>query len=203
MLILALAAAAGLGSFALMAWKDQSYAGSPKYAPVGTPNPAIAVVYYSRSGHTEAAARQIAAELNAPIARIDADYPRSFSGQRKAIADAGAPVDPAITVVPPEPLPAARLVLVSPTWMFRPATPLWTYVEQTDLTGKHVVLVMTGNSRLEQREVDAFGARVGAHGGQLVHHIFLRRGRVFWQKSRADLLAEVHGHVSAIAGQVP
>lgn len=204
MLIITLAAAvAGLGSFALMAWKDQSYAGSADYLPIGVPNPAISVVYYSRSGHTEAVARQIASELNAPIARIDADYPRSFKGQRKAIADAGEPVNPAITVEPAEPSPAPRLVLVSPTWMFRPATPVWTYVEQTDLTGKQVVLVMTGNSRFEQSEIDAFAARVAARGGKLVHHIFLRRGRVFWQKSRAELLTEVHGHIPVIADGAP
>ena len=39
--------------------------------------------------------------------------------------------------------------LVSPTWMFRPATALWTYVEQAALTGKQVVLVTTGNSRFD------------------------------------------------------
>jgi flavodoxin len=196
------AAAAGLGAFTLMAWKDQSYVASPDYAPVGTPNPAIAVVYYSRSGHTEAVARQIAAELNAPIARINADYPLSFAGQRKAIADAEAQTEPAITMVPPGTVSAARLVLVSPTWMFRPATPIWTYVEQTDLTGKKVVLVITGNSRFKQSEIDAFATRVEARGGKLVHHIFLLRGRVFWQKSRTELLAEVHDHVKAIAGPV-
>lgn len=204
MLIFALiAATAGVGSFALMAWKDQTYAGSPAYAPTGVPNPAISVVYYSRSGHTEAVARQIAAAFNAPIARIDADYPRSFTGQRKAIQDASAATDPAITVEPPEPPAAARLVLVSPTWMFRSATPVWTYVEQTDLTGKQVVLVMTGNSSFEHVEIDAFAGRVEARGGKLVHHIFLRRGRVFWQKSRAELLDEVRGHINAIAGLAP
>lgn len=204
MLIFTLAAAAvGLGSFALMAWKDQSYAGSEVYAPLGRPNPTISVVYYSRSGHTEAVARRIASELNAPIARIDADYPRSFAGQRKAVADAGEPINTAITVEPSEPSPAPRLVLVSPTWMFRPATPIWTYVEQTNLTGKQVVLVMTGNSRFEQSEIAAFATRVAARGGKLEHHIFLRRGRVFWQKSRDELLTEVHEHIHAIEGIAP
>jgi hypothetical protein len=84
---------------------------------------------------------------------------------------------------------------VSPTWIFRPATPLWAYVEQTDLTGKHVVLVMTGNSRYKQVEIDAFAARVEARGGQLVRHVFLRRGRIFWQKSRVALLRDVREHL--------
>ena len=52
--------------------------------------------------------------------------------------------------------------------MFRPATPLWAYVEQAELTGKEVVLVTTGNSRFEQAEIDAFAKRVEARGGRLI-----------------------------------
>jgi len=29
----------------------------------------------------------------------------------------------------------------------------------------------------------AVPAIVEAHGGRLIHHLFLRRGRIFWQKS--------------------
>lgn len=147
--------------------------------------------------------RQIAAALNASIVRIDAVYPRSFAGQRKAIKNARTAIYPAITVEPPAPPDAVRLVLVSVTWVFRPATPVWKYVEQTDLTGKQVELVMTDNSRFEQGEIDVFVGRVAAHGGKLVHHVFLRRCRVFSQKSRAELLDEVQGHINATAGWRP
>jgi hypothetical protein len=82
--------------------------------------------------------------------------------------------------------------------MFRPATPLWAYVEQTDLTGKDVVLVMTGNSRFEQSEIDAFAKRIEAHGGRLTNHLFLRRGRIYWQKSREDLLGDVRREVGKL-----
>jgi hypothetical protein len=80
---------------------------------------------------------------------------------------------------------------VSPTWLFRPATPFWAYVEQVALKGKEIVLVTTGNSRFEQAETDAFAKRVEARGGRFIRHVFLRRGRIFWQKSREDLLKEV------------
>ena len=83
--------------------------------------------------------------------------------------------------------------------MFRPATPLWAYVEQAALTGKQVVLVTTGNSRFEQAETDAFAKRVEARGGRLIRHVFLRRGRIFWQKSREELLMEVR---TELAGTV-
>ena len=84
------------------------------------------------------------------------------------------------------------------TWLFRPAPPLWAYVEQTDLTGKEVVLVMTGNGRFKQEEVDAFAERIQARGGRLARHIFLRRGRIFRQKSREELLREVRAELGAV-----
>jgi hypothetical protein len=81
--------------------------------------------------------------------------------------------------------------------MFRPATPVWAYVEQAGLTGKEVVLVTTGNSRFEQAETDAFAKRVEAHGGRLVRHVFLRRGRIFWQTSREQLLKAIRAELEA------
>jgi hypothetical protein len=181
----------GGGGFTVMAVKDQTYAPSTPYGPEGEPNREVVVVYYSRSGHSEAVAREVAHRFNAPIARIDADYPRNFSGQRKAVSDAMAQALPPIRVEDMDVTLARRVFLVSPTWMFRPATPLWAYVEQANLTGMEVVLITTGNSRFEQAEIDAFAKRVKARGGHLIRHLFLRRGRIYWQKSREELLAEV------------
>src|SRR5439155_14950719 len=119
MLLAAIGAAAlgGGGGFTVMAVKDQTYVPSDPYAPLGDPNQAVTVVYYSRSGHSEAAAREIARMFNAPIARIDADYPRSFAGQVKAASDATARVLSPIRVEPIDLARARRVFLVSPTWM--------------------------------------------------------------------------------------
>ena len=192
------AALASGGAFTVMAVKDQTYVPSVPYAPLGEPDRDVAVVYYSRSGHSEAAAREIARMFNAPIARIDADYPRSFAGQTKAASDATARVLSPIRVEPIDLARALRVFLVSPTWMFRPATPLWAYVEQAQLRGKEVVIVTTGNSRFEQSETDAFARRIESRGGRLIHHVFLRRGRIFWQKSREELLKEVRAEMEAL-----
>lgn len=185
-------------AFTVMAVQDQTYVASPAYVPQGKPNLEIAVVYYSRSGHSEAVAREVARIFNAPIARIEADYPRTFGGQGKAISDAKSEALPKIRVEPIDLGPTRRIFLVSPTWLFRPATPLWAYVEQTNLTGKEVVLVTTGNSRFEQGETDGFAKRVEAHGGRLIHHVFLRRGRIFWQMTREELLQEARTAVVRI-----
>jgi hypothetical protein len=48
----------GVSAFVAMAAKDQSYIPSPEYAPTGQPSRKAAVVYYSRSGHSEAVARE-------------------------------------------------------------------------------------------------------------------------------------------------
>jgi hypothetical protein len=183
------------GAFTLMAVKDQTYVPSAPYEPQGELNIEIAVVYYSRSGHSEAVAREVARKFNAPITRIDANYPRDFSGQRKAVSDARAQALPQIRMEPIDLARARRVFLVSPTWMFRPATPLWAYVEKAALPSKEVVLVMTGNSRFERAEVHAFAKRVEARGGRLIGHVFLRRGRIFWQKSREELLKDVRAEV--------
>jgi hypothetical protein len=139
--------------------------------------------------------REVARTFNAPIARISADYPLDFSGQGNAVSDANAGELPRIEVGPNDLDPVRRLFLVSPIWMFRPATPLWAYVEQANLTGKEIVLVTTGNSRFEQTEIDAFARRVEARGGRLTQHLFLRRGRIYWQKSREDLLAKARARI--------
>lgn len=193
MMLLGLAPAV-LGATALMTMlvKDQSYVHSPIFRPSGNLNPLVVVVYYSRSGHSEAVAREVASMFNAPIARISSDYPLSFTGQRRALADARREKLPAIEVEPIDLQSAERVYLVSPTWLFRPATPLWSYIEEVDLTNKEVVLVTTGNSRFEQTETDEFAKRVATRGGRLVRHVFLRRGRIYWQKSRDELLNEVH-----------
>lgn len=192
------AMATGAGAFTLMTVKDQTYVGSEAYSPGLDADKNSAVVYYSRSGHSEAVAREVARVFKAPTARISANYPLDFFGQRKAVGDANARALPTIAVEPFDFAAVSRLILVSPTWMFRPATPLWSYVEQTDLTGKDVVLITTGNSRFKDIEIEGFSHRVKARGGQLAHHIFLRRGRIYWQMDRESLLSEARLKVGSL-----
>ena len=129
--------------------------------------------------------RRLRRAFNAPIARIDADYPRDFSGQGRAVSDARAQALSPIRVEPIDLAPGRRVFLVSPTCMLRPVTPLLAYLEQADLTGKAVALVTTGNSRFEQAATDAFANRVGAHGGRLAHFLAAPRPHLLADESRA------------------
>jgi hypothetical protein len=58
--------AVGTGAFAVMAVKERTYVSSEAYAPVGQPNREVAVVYYSRCGHSEGVARDVARTFKAP-----------------------------------------------------------------------------------------------------------------------------------------
>ena len=49
--------------------------------------------------------------------------------------------------------------------------------------------------QMKQTEIDAFARRVETRGGLLTQHLFLRRGRIYWQKSREDLLAEARARI--------
>lgn len=189
----------GLAALLVMLVKDRTYVPSAPFVPQGLINSEVAVVYYSRSGHSESVARETARLFNAPIARIETDsYPLTTTGQWKAVADAKAGEIPEVRVEPVDLTPVRRIFLVSPLWMFRPATPLWAYVNQADLEGKEVVLVTTGNSRFEQKEIDRFAIEIQRRGGNLSRHIFIRRGRIFWQLSREQLLRETRDRLEPI-----
>lgn len=192
-LLLAATAAAILGgvSFAFMLYKDRDYFHSPAYAPAPGSGARSLVVYYSRSGSTETMARQVARTMGADIHRIGCKrYSLDFAGWRHAANDARSEHNPEIQ---PSTLDIKKYRLIflgAPVWLFRPAPPLWSFVEQADLSGKKVVLFNTFNSRFKQAEFDKFKARVAARGGQVVDHVWVRRGRIYYQKSGAELTQE-------------
>jgi hypothetical protein len=89
------------------------------------------------------------------------------------------------------------IFLCSPTWWFRPAVPLWSFVENHDFAGKPVFLLMTGNSRLKEDLIDKFGTLVEGKNGRFLGSLFIERGRIYWQKTPDDVNAEVRGALDA------
>jgi len=188
---LAVAAMGGAGVFGLVLYKDRTYVPSEPYAPPAGAADTL-VVYYSRSGNTEAMAREIARHQRAHIHHIGSDvYTLDFAGWRNAANDARKGRDTPIKSGELDLRQYRLIFLGAPVWLFRPAPPLWTFVEQSDLSGKKVVLFNTFNSRFKEDEFAKFRRRVEARGGQVIDHIYVRRGRVLMQKSRAELLDEV------------
>ncbi len=175
--------------FGLVLYKDRTYFQSSPYQANSTSD--ILVVYYSRSGHTEAMAREIARKLNADIRRIETDkYPLTFKGMREAGSDADRETLPAITPVAFDMSQYRLVFLGSPIWWYRPATPLWSFIEKNELSGKKIVLFNTFNSRFKPEKIDKFRARISQNGGEMVDHVYIRRGRVYLQKDGNDVIAE-------------
>jgi len=181
-----------IASFVLVQVKDRTYFHSPPYTPNHNKASDVLVVYYSRSGNTEAMAREVARKFNADIVKIEAEkYALDYQGWRNAANDA----DDKVTTVEIEPeivdLKKYRLVFIgSPIWWYRPAPPLWTFIEKNDFTGKSVVLFNTFNSRFKSEEIEKFRGEIEKKGGRLIDHIFVRRGRVYYQKSGEQLIEE-------------
>ncbi|MCP4469231.1 MAG: hypothetical protein GY815_00845 [Gammaproteobacteria bacterium] len=151
------------------------------------------IVAYSRTGNTFGAANAAARYLDADLLQIKApQYGLTMEGQGLA----GENADAQVTSAPIEhsPVDLSRyelIVLCAPTWWFRPAVPLWSFVENHDFSGKPVFLVLTGNSRYKKQLTQPFAALVEKQNGQFLDMLFVRRGRFFWQKTPAEVNQEV------------
>jgi flavodoxin len=183
---------AAIASFVLIQVKDRTYFYSPPYTPSQNNSTDVLVVYYSRSGNTEAMAREIARKFDADILQIEAErYSLDYRGWRNAANDA----DDKVTRVQIKPeavdFEKYRLVFLgSPIWWYRPAPPLWTFVENNSFEEKRVILFNSFNSRFKSEEIEIFRKEIEKKGGRLIDHIFIRRGRVYYQKSGEQLIGE-------------
>jgi flavodoxin len=151
------------------------------------------VAVYSRTGNTMGAAKEIAKYFDADFLKIDApQYSRDLKGQQLAAKHADEEVTTTPIIHHPVDLKQYDLIfLCSPTWWYRPAIPLWSFVENHNFAGKKVFLIMTGNSRFKKDLTGKFGALVRKKKGKFLDVLFIKRGRVYWQKSPEDINAQV------------
>ena len=178
--------------FVFMLWKDRTWFASAPYERKGDDPSDVLVVCYSRSGNTLAMAKEIARSFDARLVSLEAKaYSLDLEGWSNARHDAWNRLPAAID---PERVNIGSYNLVflgSPIWWYRPAPPLWTFVEKNDFRGKSVILFNTFNSRFKTEEIDAFRKLVESKGGELVDHIHVRRGRIFNQIDGSELVGEV------------
>lgn len=157
------------------------------------------VVVYSRTGNTLGAAKEIAKYFDADILKLEAPlYSRDLKGQMLASKHA----DEEITTTPikhdPVDLDSYDLIfLCSPTWWFRPAVPLWSFVENHVFEGKRVFLMMTGNSRMTEERTGRFRTLVQKKKGIFLDVLFINRGRIYWQKTPDRVNKEVRESLNA------
>lgn len=187
------ALAVAAGGAGLIVFKDQRWTDSEPYKRTGEAPADTVVVVYSRSGNTLLAAREIARSLDADLVQIDAPaYPRSIAGQMRA-SDHAQEARVLTEIAHPEVdfEGYRKVVLCSPTWWFRPAIPMWAFASASSFHGSEVSLFLTGNSRYEVSNIEAFGELVQKRGGRFAGHAFVSRGRVAWQLSAEELSAKV------------
>jgi flavodoxin len=179
---------------AVVAWlmvRDWSYFESEPYPKESVLPAEVAVIYYSRSGKTEAMARQIARRFEADVFKIsDQSYYQGMTGMVRANRDSwfkkSAPI-PQVTID----LRNYNLIFLgSPIWWYRPAPPLWAFVENNSLDGKNVILFNTFNSRFKRNEIEEFKDLVEGQGGIFLDHVYIRRGRIYNQLSGDELIKE-------------
>jgi len=139
------------------------------------------------------AAKEAARFFDADLLQIAApQYARSIKGLQ--LASKHADQEMTTTSIQHEPVDLSRygmIFLCSPIWWFRPAVPLWSFVENHDFAGKPVFLLLTGNSRLKEELIDKFRALVEEKNGKFLGKLFIRRGRIYWQKTPDEVNKEV------------
>jgi len=147
------------------------------------------VVIYSYTGNTRAVADEIIKRFNADTVIIKAKKYDGLTGGMSANSDAWNEV--IITDIKPETVDMSQYDLIflgSPIWWYRPAVPLWTFVEKNNFKNKAVVLFNTFNSKFKSKYIEEFKKLVKKKGGKFLDHIYVRRGRWFFQLSREELL---------------
>lgn len=170
-----------------------SWIESPEYQRASKSPAKTLVVVYSRTGNTLSGAKEVARYFDADLLRIKApQYARTLKGHALASKHA----DEEITTTPINHAPVTisnydLVILCSPTWWFRPAPPMWSFVENNDFSGKPVFLLMTGNSRRKEEFTNKFAKLVEKQNGRFLDSIFIRRGRIYWQKNPDELNNEI------------
>lgn len=184
--------------FIFMLWMDRKYFHSKPYKRKEDLPTDVLVLYYSRSGNTEAMAREIARRFRADIIKLTAEsYTLDFKGWINANLDAW---NQNSTVIEPETIDISNynlIILGSPIWYFRPAPPLWTFVEKNNFQGKAVVLFNTFNSRFKSEEIHKFQKLIDNKDGKFLDHVYVRRGRIFNQISGNELIKRVQELLNA------
>ena len=156
-----------------------------------------AVVYFSRSGNTALAARQIARHLDARLFALEAPaYSLGLSGLLHALKDAYRLKERAgaLPQINPSDIDLASFDTVwlgSPVWLYSPAPPLWSFVEHNRFDDQHIVLFNTYNSNFGDEHIEKLKAKLMARGARSFEHRHIQRGRMGRQTPPEQMLQAI------------
>lgn len=151
---------------------------NPPYVRASAEPPRVLVVYYSRSGNTETMAQTIARYFEADLMVLEPDgYSLGLWGYLGAAWDSIWRRS-ARQVTPGQvDLAAYRVVFIGgPIWYWRPAPPLWIFVEQNDFAGATVIPFFTMKSDYSEEMARELEQRIEAKGGISPGHLALKHG---------------------------
>jgi flavodoxin len=139
---------------------------TPKEEPQKEPTPKVLVLYYSQTSNTKGVAKEIATKLGADIEEIvpvelyDGDFQATIERGKKELDEAAYPE------IQPLKADVANydvIFLGYPIWFGTYAPPIFTWLEQVDLSGKKVVPFCTfGSGGLESSVMDLAKAEPNA-----------------------------------------
>ncbi len=136
----------------------------------------VLVVYYSRSGNTEAMAQEIARRLGADLTRLEASsYPLTFRGYLAASWDALLRRPAGIE---PKRMDLSRykqVFLGAPVWYWRAAPPLESFIDRNDFRGVETVIFLSLESSYSEEAVAELGKLVEKRGGKYLGHFVVKR----------------------------
>ncbi len=111
----------------VMVYRDQQvWRTSPPYSRRAASPPRTLVVHYSRTGNSQAVAKEVARWFEAEVLQVEAPlYGFSFQSSLRAPREAGQRLRTTpVEHVPVDPADFDLVVWCAPTWWFRPAVPL-------------------------------------------------------------------------------
>lgn len=138
------------------------------------------VVYYSLTGNTDVVAQTLVQELGADVRRVeDIEKPEvnwwfMMTGGFAAVRGAETPIKPIDTSLQGY----DRVFVGSPVWGGSPATPINSFIAQTDFNGKQVILFMTMGGNDAAGALKKLSERVEKKGGKVVDSFAISSGKV-------------------------
>ena len=126
------------------------------------------IVYYSRSGTSQIVAETLKDQLSCKVECIHSTKNREgFLGVLTCVLDQLLNRDDTLQPLKENPNNYNPVILVSPVWIGKLASPARTFIKQTRLDGKDIYLMLTYNGRLTGDKEKAIAEEITAQGGIL------------------------------------
>lgn len=154
-----------------------------------------AVVYYTLWGHTATAAKAISDRLQSPMYRIEEKKPKKgliglFLGDIETIRGSLPEINPVEMNVSYD-----IIFLGGPIWTLGPAPALSSFIQETDLNGKQIILFLTHAAGNPKQAVKTLASRIRSKGGKVIRAFGIKTSFV----SNETIIKEAQ-KISEVAG---